>query len=207
MATTVIGDMILGASAGQLALPLERAFAAACAAIFDAPFLSHGFSRGTARLEPTFCTQDYCAGTRYIAVSVTADPREPPFYSNIRLGDGSVDWPDRDWNSVALWRLARKRGVGDEVSPGNYPLSDSAEGQLIPSDLGPLFTRMRDDLISFAADFLTDDLRAFRRVRAAQTRARSPYMIHCPDGQGGYVSSVDPASAKLKERFSLGDAE
>jgi hypothetical protein len=207
MATTVIGDMILGESADQLASPLERAFAAACAAIFDAPLLSHGFSRGTARLEPTFCTQDYCAGTRYIAVSVTADPREPPFYSNVMLGDGSVDWPDRDWNSVALWRLAREHGAGDEVSPGSYPLSDSAEGQPIPSDLGPLFTRMRDDLISFAADFLRDDLRAFRRARAAQTDARSPYMIHRPDGRGGYVSSVDPASAKLKERFSLEDAE
>jgi hypothetical protein len=199
--------MVLGASAGQLASPLERAFAAACAAIFDAPLFSHGFSRATARFEPTFCTQDYCAGTRYIAVSVTADPREPPFYSNVVLGDGSVDWPDRDWNSVALWRLAPDRGAGDEGSPGNYPLSDSAEGQSIPPDLGPLFTRMRDELVAFATDFLTGDLRAFRRVRAAQTRARSPYMIHHPDGRGGYVSSVDPASAKLKERFSLENAE
>jgi hypothetical protein len=143
----------LGASTGQLASPLERAFAAACAAIFDAPLLSHGFSRGTARLEPAFCTQDYCAGTRYIAVSVSADPRDPPFYAIVVLGDGSVDWPDRDWNSIALWRLARDRCAGDEVSPGNYPLSDSAESQSIPSDLGPLFTRMRDHLVSFAADF------------------------------------------------------
>jgi len=207
MATTVIGGTALGASAGQLPSPLERAFAAACAAIFDAPLLSHGFSRGTARLEPASCTQDYCAGTRYIAVSVSADPRDPPFYSNVVLGDGSVDWPERDWNSVALWRLARDRGAGDEVSPGNYPLSDSAESQSIPPDLGPLFTRMRDDLVSFAADFLTDDLRAFRRARAAQTRARSPYMIHRPDGRGGYISSVDPTSAKLKERFSVENAE
>ena len=197
----------MGASPGPLASPLERGFAATCAAIFDALLLSHGFTRGAARLEPSFCTQDYCAGTRYITVSVSADPRDPPFYSNVVLGDGSVEWPERDWNSVALWRLARDRGAGDEVSPGNYPLSDSKENQSIPPDLGPLFTRMRDDLVSFAADFLTADLRAFRRTRAAQTRARSPYMIHRPDGRGGYVSSVDPASVKLKERFSLENAE
>jgi hypothetical protein len=193
----------LNASSHPLESPLERAFSAACADVFSPLLLSHGFTPGAARLDPASCQQEYCAGALYIVVSISSDPREPPPYSNVVLGEGSLEWPDRDWNSVALWRLARDCGGEDAASLGTYPLSDGSLTQALPTDLVPLFARMRDDIISVASSFLRGDLRAFRRSRALQARARSPYLIHRPDGHGGYVSSVDPASAKLKEQFSV----
>lgn len=119
------------------------------------------------------------------------------------LGEGSVEWPERDWNSVALWRLARDSGAEDTESLGTYPLTHDSLNQVTVTDLVPLFTRMRDDLVAVAADFLNGDLRAFRRSRAIQTRERAPYTIHRPDGHGGYVTSVDPVTVKLKAQFSV----
>jgi hypothetical protein len=195
----------LSTSSAPPASPLEHTFSAACGVVFDSLLLSYGFSPAAARLGPKSCEQDYCAGHRYIAVSVSADPREPPSYSNIVLGEGSVEWPERDWNSVALWRVARDNGGGEKASLGTYPLAHESLNQASASGLVPIFTRMRDDLVAVASDFLNGDLSAFRRSRAFQTRGRAPYAIHRPDGHGGYVSSVDLVSAKLKAQFSVED--
>jgi hypothetical protein len=57
---------------------------------------------------------------------------------------------------------------------------------------------------SFVTPKRTRQGTASRQVRAA--RGRQPYVIHRPDGEGGFTSSADPTSVALKERFSHDDA-
>ena len=92
-----------------------------------------------------------------------------------------------------------------EASADEYPIDASAADASMAIELGPIFERMRDDLLRVAGDFLAGDVQTFRRVRAVQSRERAVYVINRPDGHGGYVASVDPASAQLKERFGRDD--
>ena len=191
---------------GKTKSTLQRAFPGVCAATFDAALASYGFHCGDAKLDRTFCAQLYLSDSRYIEISVNAEPREFPFYCNVVLGEGRTAWPERDWNSVALWRFIQHRELdAAALGAGKYIFGDPVTVEPNPEDLLPIFERMRNDLLGFAADFLAGDLRAFRRVRAAQTRQREPYTIRRPDGMGGYRTTVDPESAHLKERFSRED--
>jgi hypothetical protein len=185
--------------------PLQETFPPLCAATFDALLAGYGFARKAAKVEPYYCTQEYVADERYIEVVANVEPRDFPYYCNLSLGEGRTDWPERDWNAVALWRLIRHQAsTPAEAKASEYTLGDPPR---IPEELGPIFERMRGDLLRYAGDFLVGDLRVFRRVRAAQTRERTPYTIHKPDGRGGYIPTGDPESAALKERFSREDAD
>jgi len=184
---------------------LQVTFPPLCAATFDAPLAAHGFAPQAAMIEPTVCTQQYVAGARYIEVTANVEPRDAPYYCNVTLGEGRTDWPERDWNSVALWRLIRDQAsTPGEAEANEYLLGDETE---IAEALGRIFDRMRADLLRYAGDFLAGDLRAFRHVRAVQVRERSPYTVHKPDGRGGYVATPHPESAALKERFSREDVD
>jgi hypothetical protein len=185
--------------------PLQLAFPPMCAATFAAPLAVHGFAPQAAIVEPTVCTQRYLADARYIEVTANVDPRDAPFYCNITLGEGRTDWPERDWNSIALWRLIREQAsTPAEADAAEYLLGDQTD---VSESLQRVFDRMRADLLRYAGDFLTGHLRTFRRVRAVQTRERAPYTVHQPDGRGGYIATVHPESAALKERFSRDDGE
>ena len=185
--------------------PLQLTFPPMCAATFEAPLAAHGFAPLSAVVEPTVCTQQYVAGARYIEVTANVEPRDAPYYCNVMLGEGRTDWPERDWNSVALWRLIRDQAsTPAEAEAQEYLLGDETE---VAAALRRIFDRMRADLVRYAGDFLAGDLRTFRRVRAVQARERSPYTVHKPDGRGGYVATPHPESAALKERFSREDPD
>ncbi len=62
--------------------------------------------------------------------------------------------------------------------------------------------RIRTDLLSHAASFLTGDVETFRTLGAEANRSREPYKIDRPTEQGGYVTETDPVSETMRERFS-----
>jgi len=158
-----------------------------------APWLAgFGFAQGKQEVSRYTASLAFSNGTRYVRLHANAEPRDPPRYCSVVLGEGSLEWPEVDWNGVALWRLARDQGES-EVS--EYPLEAEAT---VPG----LVERMRADLERHGLWFLQGDVSAFRRVRAEVNRTRAPYMIHEPTGDGTYASEVDPKSAELKARFS-----
>ena len=158
-----------------------------------APWLEgFGFSQAEKKVDRWTATCCFVNGQRYVRATANCDPREPPGYCNIVLGEGELSWPEVDWNGVALWRLAR--ALGDSTA-SEYPLDSAKE---IPA----IVERMRVDLERHALDFLRGDLSAFTQVRAETNRAREPYTIHEPTGDGTYRTRVDPTSAALKARFS-----
>ena len=158
-----------------------------------APWLAgFGFSQGEHEVSRYAASLAFVNDARYVRLSVNVEPRDPPRYCSVALGEGSLQWPEVDWNGIALWRLARDQG---ESELSEYPLE--AEAAVLD-----LVERMRTDLERYGLRFLQGDVSAFRRVRAETNRTRAPYRIHRPIDDGGYASEVDPKSAELKARFS-----
>src|SRR5688572_17775560 len=132
----------------------------------------------------------YRNGDRYIEIYASTHYRDAPAQTRVHLGEGSLEWPEKDWNSIALWHLADRKDL--------YYIRDVNE---LPHLLG----RMAADLNEVAQDFLTGDMKRFRHVRAEVTKSREPYTIHAPDEKGRYRSRIDEESAELKRRFERSD--
>ncbi len=133
------------------------------------------------------CSRTYRSGERYIEITASCHPRDGGPECRVILGDGSHEWPDRDWNAIALWRLIGKGG--------NYCFKRV-------EDLDALLPKMSSDLLSEATDFLQGDVARFTAKRKEQNRGRTPYTIHEPQPDGSYSSRPDPESEDLKSRFS-----
>ena len=43
----------------------------------------------------------------YIKLEINLYPEDYPHYFRIILGQGSIDFPESDWNSTALWRIGQ----------------------------------------------------------------------------------------------------
>ena len=61
---------------------------------------------------------------------------------------------------------------------------------------------MSEHLLTYAGDFLKNDLTVFHEIRSAITQQREPYKIYRPIEEGQYEISIDEESMRLKERFS-----
>lgn len=160
---------------------------------FDKFLGKHGFRCAAHKLEAHSFSADYRSGNRYISIRASTDPRDGPPHFNVILGEGSLDWPESDWNSVALWRLRNFLEQADRGAEYDLAIASSAH-QLLEQALS--------DLVSFEGGFLAGDMTTFRKARSIQNRGREPYMIHEPDDRGAYQTRIDPVSEELKERFS-----
>ena len=142
-----------------------------------------------------FAQRIYRAGELYVRVSATTDPRDAPAHCSLVLGEGLHEFPEGDWNAIALWQL----GTEDPSSsaPAETPYQLREIGQL-PSVL----QLMNTDLQQTGADFLAGDLRRFRAKRARLAASRSPYTIWSPAQGGRYVPSDDPESTALRARYA-----
>jgi len=174
---------------------IEAAIAAFVSSVqrLIAPWLAgFGFSQKAEEVDRWTASVSFINGTRYVRLSANSDPRDPPSYCNVVLGEGDLGWPEVDWNGIALWRLATDQG---DSGAAEYALeAESAVPELVE--------RMRADIERYGLGFLRGDVSGFRRVRAETNRTRGPYLIHKPNGDGTYRTEVDPESAELKARFS-----
>lgn len=157
------------------------------AAAFSSPLSSNGFQPvPTEQIHADYVSCLYRSGEQYIEITINCYHRDGEPECRVTLGDGSFEWPERDWNKIALWHLT---GTG-----GNYPFKRIDQ---LPS----LFSKMANDLKVTAEDFLSGDLDRFLQRRAAVNQSREPYKIHTPYGWM-YKTSIDPESERLKERYS-----
>ena len=171
-------------------------FPALCDQAFGPLLRSHGFRRAEREVGSLYSRLTYVDDARYIAITANVDPRDAPYHCGIAVGEGGREMPERDWNAVALWRLAQDR------APESAPPDQESYRITDVEDLAAVVRRMAADLSQYASDFLRGELARFRHMRAAQTREREPYTIWEPGEAGSYVCRPDPVSAALKERFS-----
>ncbi len=160
---------------------------------FSAVLAKHGFERESQEIKEYSCHIIFGNGKRYIKISANIHPMDYPPYYNVILGEGRRDFPDSDWNAIALWRLMRH--IQQTDTAGMYPLGPSV-------DLAETLERARDELLEFGISFLKGDLAIFKQVRALQNQNRKPYRISSSDKQGNRTVTDDPQSAKLKKKYS-----
>ena len=129
----------------------------------------------------------YRSGDRYIEINANCHFRDGEPECRVILGEGPDDWPECDWNAIALWRL---RGNG-----GNYPIQEV-------EDISIILDTMCNDLREQAEDFLSGNIDRFLKQRAAQNRHREPYKVYSPQPDGSYEASIESESQQLKERYS-----
>ena len=164
-------------------------FANQCREII-APFLDeYGFRCVRDHVTPNSASLSFANGDRYVALSLSFDPRDAPHACRVILGEGSLEMPECDWNGIGLWRLV------DE--PRTNPLEIKGI-----DDVDSALAEVLMQLQQAAPDFLRGDVRRFRAARVDQNKDREPYTIWAPDDPGNYVSRPDPASIVLKERYS-----
>jgi hypothetical protein len=153
----------------------------------------NGFSRLSRDVGQYSCTVTYINTPRYVKLTANIHPRDFPPYFNVVLGEGSVRFPESDWNAVALWHMQRLINRSDQG--GEYNLSHV-------DDLRAILARAKDDLERFHGGFLANDLTLFRQARAKMNSNREAYKIYSPDGTGRFNVADDAASVELKKRFS-----
>jgi hypothetical protein len=163
--------------------------------IFDKPLAEHGFKLKRKKTEKLSCQRIYVNEDRYIKISGNVHPRDFPPHYNIVLGQGSYEWPDTDWNSVALWRI--KKSIDPKLKAKEYSL------ELMDSDkLGHSLTHAKNELLDYGQKFLTGDIEVFDKVRREQNKGRQPYKIYTPTYNGGQETTIDQESKDLKEKYS-----
>lgn len=163
--------------------------------IFDKMLNEYGFKLKIEKTEKLCCQRIYINKDKYIKISGNTHPMDFPQHYNIVLGQGSVEWPDCDWNSVALWRIKK------EIEPKGKAKEYSLE-QIDEAKLGHSLNHAKNELQNYGKEFLAGDLTLFDKVRRAQNREREPYKIYKPTENGGRETSIDEASKRLKEKYS-----
>jgi hypothetical protein len=180
--------------ANAVGQPLRR-FVALCDAAFGKMLARHGFLPTEKRVERNldFAKRTYGAGKRYVEISGNTHFRDAPACCQVTLGEGNTNWPECDWNSLALWQLAGPDRPAPTQDP--FELRDVA-------DLPMMFRKMRRALARDAADFLAGDLRRFRRARARWVVLREPYKIGEVGTDGKYVWRYESKSAALRAKYA-----
>ena len=163
--------------------------------VFDGFLKRFSFRRLFYKSEQYGFRRMYTRNDQYIVISANIHPRDYPAYWNITLGEGSHEWPETDWNTIALWHL--KENVLKDVNVSDYSLNNH-DTKVVRKQL----ENARKDLNDFAYGFLIGQMEDFYMVRAKVNESREPYKIYSPDKKGRYVERIDQESLKLKHKYS-----
>src|SRR5918994_521667 len=117
-------------------------FSTHCKVAFGPVLSGHGFAPVECEVGATTARQVFASGARYVEVSANLEPRDAPHYCAVSLGEGNRNWPEGDWNAVALWRMiadiepARAEMMRLEIYPEIWdrdPEKDDTLGYLMES--------------------------------------------------------------------------
>ena len=153
----------------------------------------HGFKLQAKKIEQYFCNVIYKKGDNYVKIFANIHWHDYPSYYNVILGNGKIEWPDDDWNSIALWYVKKHLD----------PSSNAKEYSLLKFD-GIEFSLENacKELEKYGSDFLNGNLDTFKKIRAEVNQEREPYKITIPQGDGTYKTTYDKTSEDLKNKNS-----
>jgi hypothetical protein len=178
-----------------------QGFSHLCSEVFDVALATHGFVLRERCREKEFPAHIYqkaraSESPLHITIRANTHPRDAPNTVSVELGEGSTEWPERDWNGIALWHLVAHHDP-ERVKAGDLYGLRSVE------DLRSVLEQAARDLLQYGQEFLSGELTLFRSIRAKISRDREPYQWHIPDSETGkYRVRVDEESRRLKQRFS-----
>jgi predicted HNH restriction endonuclease len=165
----------------------SKIFYKAAFTIFDKVLMDYGFKVGRKKISKFSIDKVYTNGDRYVRLFVEVDSSSYPPPLNIILGQGSIEWPDCDWNAIGFWRL-KKELMTAEIEE---------KDEISTSDLNKLAI----ELITYAEGFLKGDLTLFYKLRKEQNINREPYKVSRQTEDGGQELTIDEKSIQLKEKY------
>lgn len=170
-----------------------KLFADKALLVFNPTMQENGFKLLSKKVEEYFCTIIYVKGDNYIKIFANIHWHDYPSYYNVILGNGKSDWPDNDWNSVALWHI--KKHIDPTANAKEYSLLkfDGIEHSL---------ANAKAELVTYGSDFLNGNLDIFTKVRSDTNKQREPYKINTQQSDGSYITIYDKKSEELKNKNS-----
>jgi|GEM_PF-727278 len=131
---------------------------------------------------------------QYIEIHSTNYPLDYPYHYNILLGEGdSENFSESDWNSIALWQLAKTIDTNALTSAYDFPNGENVK---------PSIEQAIEDLLTYGGSFLKGDLTQFNIARSQINQQRRPYKILSQNKKGVYVAADDPKSNEQKQKYS-----
>lgn len=166
---------------------------------FDEFLVSFGFTRTKSSASENGFSVTYRSGQLYVNIGGTLHPHDYPYYSWLKFGEGSDEFPETDWNAIALWRIVQ------EISPDDYTKEKDLyelKPDLSADEVGDKVRSILSSCKKHGVSFLNGNLEVFHRIRFAQNKGREPYKIYTPKKEGGFSISLDKLSSQLKKKFS-----
>src|SRR4051812_10127249 len=87
----------------------------------DGMLATYGFFVEMSKVDKGYAMRRFRNGHRYIMIEARTPKDESPL-GQVKLGTGTTDWPDADWNHIPLWRLIRTKRPDQEA--GDYMLDN-----------------------------------------------------------------------------------
>ncbi len=172
----------------------ELAFAQTVLDIIGPTIEKHHFELHSKEIKQYSTTIIWKKKKQYIKVNSTTYPTDYPYYYNIVLGEGdSDDFFEYDWNSVAIWALARVTNPDTEVVSYDFPYDDKVK---------PSVEKANEHLLAYGQTFLDEDMTTFYEARKMINKDRKPYKIHSPDKDGNYQTTDQSKSVEQKKKYS-----
>ena len=92
---------------------------------------SFGFERTKTKIEKYFTEIIYKKDKRYIKISGSTYPTDYPYCYNIIFGEGdSENFPETDWNSIALWKLKKFIEPNSKAKEYEFPFNEKVKFSL-----------------------------------------------------------------------------
>jgi hypothetical protein len=174
--------------------PEQALFADTVLEIISPTVENFGFVRYKTEVKTYSTNIIYRKGRQYIEINSSNYPTDYPYYYNIVLGEGdSDDFFEYDWNSIAIWAMARITHPTVNISSYDFPYGDSFKESIEMAN---------SDLLKYADTFLNGDLTIFHQARKFINQNREPYKIHTPDKEGNYTTTDEAKSVKQKNKYS-----
>ena len=160
---------------------------------FDTFLSNYDFLFLSEKLEKYYIEYIYIKGDLYIKFEINLYPQDFPYYFRIILGEGSLDFPESDWNSTALWRIGQLNNPSSQA--GYYTIEDI-------DDVKTLLKRALDDFERVGKEFLCGNLETFIAARKNQNINREPYKMYSKDKNKKIQIEYDSNIIELKSKYS-----
>ena len=155
---------------------------------------SFGFERTKIEIEKYFTEIIYRKNKRYIKISGSTYPTDYPYCYNIIFGEGdSENFPETDWNSIALWKLKKSIEPNSKAKEYEFPFNEKVKFSIENANV---------ELLKFGITFLNGEMEKFYDLRKEQNANREPYKIHSKDENGNYKTEYEKERMILKQKYS-----
>ncbi|MGN6569721.1 MAG: hypothetical protein ACTHJ0_17300 [Flavipsychrobacter sp.] len=174
--------------------PEQALFGKAALTIIGQTIEGYGFVKHAMEIKAYSTNIVFRKAEQYIKIYSTNYPLDYPYYYNVILGEGdSENFIEWDWNSIALWQIAKAIDPNALISSYDFPINENVE---------PSIQQANADLLKYGVNFLEGDLKQFHIVRSEMNQKREAYKILSKDQNGIYISADDMQSAEQKRKYS-----